>query len=91
LYFVVGAPVLVLALAIAVVAATIFEAMAHDIRGDRGRATCSIIVAQSGVCVTLGIVLLMLICAGAFRQAKHALLAILVILEYVPIGVYCWF
>jgi hypothetical protein len=60
LHLVVWAPVFVLALAVAMVAATVFEAVFHNVGGDGSCAACGIVVAQSGVGVILRVVLLML-------------------------------
>jgi hypothetical protein len=60
LHLVVWTPVFVLALAVAVVAATVFEAVFHDVGGDGGCAACGVVVAQGGVGVIFRVVLLML-------------------------------
>ena len=70
LHFIVWAPVLVLALAVAVVTAPIFEPVSHDVGCDRRCAACGIVVPERGVCVIFRVVLLMLAYAGALCGSK---------------------
>jgi membrane glycosyltransferase len=76
LHFVVGAPVFILTLTVAVVSATILEPVFQDVGRDGGCTTCSVVVAQGGVGVILSVVLSMLTYAKCFEQQTHALLDI---------------
>jgi hypothetical protein len=77
LHFVVGAPVFILTLTVAVVSATILEPVFQDVGRDRGCTACSVVVAaQGGVGVILSVVLSMLTYANCFEHKTHALLDI---------------
>ena len=73
--FVVGAPVVVFALAVLVVAAPIFKAAAVDARGDGRGVAGGIVVAERRVGVVFGVVLLMLV-GDLERGGREGLLAV---------------